>query len=718
MNTSALAMNEARARTGAGTGHGLEAIDCSKEYRRGHRRGPVLALRDVSVAFAKPGIYGLLGNNGAGKSTLFRILTNQAFPTAGSARLNGESVTENPAALADVILLDASAPALNDSVRVFFRLTGASHGGFDWQFAKELAGRFSLDLSSRVSSLSTGYRSVARLIACLCANCDYVLLDEPTQGMDAPHRRLFATALMDAYARRPRTIVIASHLISEIEPLVSRVVIINHGRLVAVDSAEALCDKVYRIEGPEEEVDRYARGHGLTVLSRTSIARSASAIVLAGAGQTDGDPGRDAVRVAPSGPAGPDVAVSRVGLQDLFIALTDYDSRHPGTLGGLVGGANAADGSPDMPASSSVRDSRAVIRRSLAAHFGYVLRSWAISFAIFCACLLAAYLVVDAFCAIEGVSGARFSADVPLVIFAAITAAITVRTASFRYLAYGLSRTELAFSLLGLTLLSSLVESCVTVLFMIVPGMLGAQQCATQQAEDRNDCSWHARCAEGVDPRHGPRAVRDWSAVWDGTAGPALSGTVLDPADRVAGPPDHGQGPDRAVCGHFPALAANCADDPPRGDGGRSHSLGDRRIDQRRDARLDRLRSWRRSQPRCAGRLLGGSTVPDDARRLACLRRAGLANAAALGACGQVTLGAMAYRCARSACPDWANPRLRPMGIGLVMARNVAERAGLGRHCQVVPSDKKEERRRYAGFHAHNSGHRRNIRPSAGVCDR
>lgn len=476
MNTSALAMNEARTRTGTGTGHGLEAIDCSKEYRRGHRRGPVLALRDVSVAFARPGIYGLFGNNGAGKSTLFRILTNQAFPTAGSARLDGESVTENPAALADVILLDASAPALNDSVRVFFRLTGASHGGFDWQFAKELAGRFSLDLSSRVSSLSTGYRSVARLIACLCANCDYVLLDEPTQGMDAPHRRLFATALMDAYARRPRTIVIASHLISEIEPLVSRVVIINHGRLVAVDSAEALCDKVYRIEGPEEEVDRYARGHGLTVLSRTSIARSASAIVLAGAGQTDGGPGRDAVRVVPSGSAGPDVAVSRVGLQDLFIALTDYDSRHPGTLGGLVGGANAADGSPDMPASSSVRDSRAVIRRSLAAHFGYVLRSWAISFAIFCACLLAAYLVVDALCAIEGVSGARFSADVPLVIFAAITAAITIRTASFRYLAYGLSRTELAFSLLGLTLLSSLVESCVTVLFMIVPGMLGAQR--------------------------------------------------------------------------------------------------------------------------------------------------------------------------------------------------------------------------------------------------
>lgn len=274
---------EAKAEAGTGTkagavpgiGRGLEAVGCSKVYRRG-RKGPVRALQNVSVAFPEPGIYGLFGNNGAGKSTLFRILTNQAFPTAGSARLDGEAITENPAALTNVILLDASAPILSDTVRVFFRLTGASHGGFDWEFAKELAGRFSLDISKRLSSLSTGYRSVARLIACLCAKCDYVLLDEPTQGMDAPHRRMFATAVMDAYARRPRVVVIASHLISEIEPLISRVVVINHGRLIAADSTEVLCDKARKAEGTVEAVDRWVADAGATVLSCSSPTRSSS----------------------------------------------------------------------------------------------------------------------------------------------------------------------------------------------------------------------------------------------------------------------------------------------------------------------------------------------------------------------------------------------------------------------------------------------------------
>jgi ABC-2 type transport system ATP-binding protein len=452
-NNSTLVAAKATVKSHAhgGVGRGLEVVNCSKAYRRG-RPEPVQALKNVSVAFSEPGIYGLLGNNGAGKSTLFRILTNQAFPTTGSAQLDGQVITENPAALTNVILLDSSAPVSRDSVRTFFALTGASHGGFDWEFAQELADRFSLDPSKHMSSLSNGYCSIARLIACLCANCDYVLLDEPTQGMDAPHRQMFATAVVDAYARRSRTIVIASHLISEIEPIISRVAIINQGRLIAVDSTEALCDKARKIEGSTDAVDRWIAQTGATVLSRSSIARSENAVVLVGARNVDAE----------------EVTVERIGLQDLFIALTAYDSTHPDELRGLVHEEATASHEALSSDQKSHCDSHRIVRGALAAHLRYTLQTCTISFGIFCACLLAADLVVFISSVAVGQTGVYFGAGVPFVIFAAIISAATLRTASSRYLQYGLSRTELLGSLLGLVLLTSVIDSCVVSLFALI----------------------------------------------------------------------------------------------------------------------------------------------------------------------------------------------------------------------------------------------------------
>lgn len=448
-NNSTLVVAKATVKSRGGIGRGLEVVDCSKVYRRG-RQEPVQALQNVSVAFSEPGIYGLLGNNGAGKSTLFRILTNQAFPTTGSAQLDGQVITENPAALTNVILLDSTAPVTRDSIRTFFALTGASHGGFDWEFAQELADRFSLDLSKHMSSLSNGYCSIARLIACLCADCDYVLLDEPTQGMDAPHRQMFATAVMDAYARRPRTIVIASHLISEIEPIISRVAIINRGQLIAVDSTEELCGKARKIEGSVDAVNQWVAQTGATVLSRSSIARSENAIVLVGAHSCDSE----------------GVTVERIGLQDLFIALTAYDNQHPDELHELVREESTA--SQESSDQKSHRDSHRIVRGALAAHLRYTLQACTISFEIFCACLLAADLIVFISSVAVGQTGVYFGAGVPFVIFAAIISAVTLRTASSRYLQYGLSRTELLGSLLGLVLLTSVIDSCVVSLFALI----------------------------------------------------------------------------------------------------------------------------------------------------------------------------------------------------------------------------------------------------------
>ena len=265
------------------------------------------ALDNVSLTLQPTTIYALLGNNGAGKSTLLNIINNRIFASSGQGLRDGERLTDNSARLRHVYLMseDNMFPA-NMKVSRIFTFSEQVYGSFDWDLADRLIASFDLDTSLRFHKLSTGYRTITKLIAGLCVPVDYLFLDEPVLGLDAPHREVFYEYLMETFNTRPRTILVSTHLIEEIANLIETVIVIDHGHILLESDADTLAHAGHEIAGEQSLVDSFAASSGVKILGSKEITGHKVLYV-------DGTlPGEI--------PAG--ITVAPMGLQDYFIHYT------------------------------------------------------------------------------------------------------------------------------------------------------------------------------------------------------------------------------------------------------------------------------------------------------------------------------------------------------------------------------------------------------------
>lgn len=270
--------------------------------------GKVQALKSVSVTFAEKKIYGLLGRNGAGKSTLLNILTGRIFPEAGTITVDGEPALENDKAQSKIFLM--SEKTLHpDGMRVkeAFRWAKVFYPAFDEDYAMGLAGDFGLALNTKVSGMSTGYRSIFKLVLGLSVNVPYVLLDEPILGLDANHRELFYKRLLEKYAEEPFTVVLSTHLIEEVAGLIEDVVIIKEGEVLRQESRDSLLSQGYTVSGGAAAVETYIQGK--QVLGVDALGGLRTAYVLGTAEKTS--------------EAAKDLEFGPMDLQKLFIQLTN-----------------------------------------------------------------------------------------------------------------------------------------------------------------------------------------------------------------------------------------------------------------------------------------------------------------------------------------------------------------------------------------------------------
>lgn len=213
------------------------------------------ALNDVTLTIEPHTIYGLLGRNGAGKSTLLNMINNRSLPTKGKIELNQQNVIDNEKALRHLYLMseDNLYPSTM-KIKDMFKISEAFYGSFDWELAEKMRTDFDLPIKKQVRKLSTGYRSIAKLIVALCVPCDYIFLDEPVLGLDANHRELFYSFLLESYEVRPRTFVISTHLIEEISHLLEEVIIVDRGRIKQQASIDAILTSAKIISGPKEDL--------------------------------------------------------------------------------------------------------------------------------------------------------------------------------------------------------------------------------------------------------------------------------------------------------------------------------------------------------------------------------------------------------------------------------------------------------------------------------
>lgn len=279
------------------------------------RFGRAHALRGVDLALAPGRITGLLGRNGAGKSTLLSLLAGRRRPTSGAVRVAGGDPFRDPAAIARVCLVgDGGGDTDSDRLATRVSLLARLRPTFDPGFAHDLLDGFGVDRRARVQSLSRGERAAAAVALGLAARAPLTLFDESYLGLDVHTRQRFFDALLADYAAHPRTIVLSTHHVDEVAPLLEDVVVLDEGRVLHHELVDDLVGRAARLRGASDRVEALLAGWSGAGVGRRATRRlgpTTEAVVHG--------PGVDELR-ARAAAAG--VEATAVTLQELFVHLT------------------------------------------------------------------------------------------------------------------------------------------------------------------------------------------------------------------------------------------------------------------------------------------------------------------------------------------------------------------------------------------------------------
>lgn len=270
------------------------------------RYDAVPALNNVSLTLESSKIYGLLGRNGAGKSTMLNAITGRIFTNEGEITMAGERIAENDKNLNQIYLLSESVlfpenMKLSDAIK----WTAEFYKSFDKEKARDLAKTFELSEKKRFRALSTGYRTIYKLILALSANTPYLFLDEPVLGLDANHRDVFYKALLNRYSDSPCCILLSTHLVEEVSSLLEDVIIIRNGSIIYNGAKDDLLALGYTISGSAKIIDDFTQDK--EVLGTDTIGNLKSAYIKGS--------------LPASTPQGTEV--SKMDLQKLFIQMTN-----------------------------------------------------------------------------------------------------------------------------------------------------------------------------------------------------------------------------------------------------------------------------------------------------------------------------------------------------------------------------------------------------------
>ena len=209
------------------------------------RYGDKLAVEDLRFTVAEGQVLGLLGQNGAGKTTTLSILTGYLAPTAGTVTIGGHDLMKEPRMAKRLLGYLPEVPPLYDEMTVRAALRFACELKMVMPadipaHIEEIAGRTGLGdvLNHRIGNLSHGYRQRVGLAQALCGDPEVLVLDEPTSGLDPKQTAGFRDTLR-ALAKG-RTVIFSSHILSEIQALCDRVIILHHGHIVCDSDLQAL----------------------------------------------------------------------------------------------------------------------------------------------------------------------------------------------------------------------------------------------------------------------------------------------------------------------------------------------------------------------------------------------------------------------------------------------------------------------------------------------
>ncbi|HLG59006.1 MAG TPA: ATP-binding cassette domain-containing protein [Vicinamibacterales bacterium] len=302
------------------------------------RYGPVTAVDDVSFKAERGEILGFLGPNGAGKTTTMRVLTGYMPPTDGKAIVAGYDVLEQPIeAKRRTGYLPETPPLYPDMTVIDYlsfcaRIKGVPRAERTARVKATMERTRIADMARRhCGKLSKGYRQRVGLAQALLHNPDVLILDEPTAGLDP--KQIIETRRLIKELGGDHTVILSTHILPEVSQTCHRVVIINKGHVVAVDTPENLTARLGGSGALYIEVDSMGADAG-TVLGAipgvTSVAVSQARGTISGY-EVAAEAGRDVRRELASTVVGRgwgllELRPVRMSLEEIFLTLTTEDA--------------------------------------------------------------------------------------------------------------------------------------------------------------------------------------------------------------------------------------------------------------------------------------------------------------------------------------------------------------------------------------------------------
>ncbi len=207
------------------------------------------ALDGVTLTVPGGAVYGLVGPNGAGKSTLIRCLTGVYGIDGGSILVDGEPVWENTALKRRMIgIPDDWYYFLQSSIRDMMRLYRGMYPAFSMERYEKLKEAFPIDERLPIRRLSKGMQKQAAFWLTLCCLPEYLILDEPVDGLDPVMRRQVWSLVLDDVTQRGTTVLVSSHNLRELEDVCDHVGILDHGKVLLERSLSQLQDNMVKLQ--------------------------------------------------------------------------------------------------------------------------------------------------------------------------------------------------------------------------------------------------------------------------------------------------------------------------------------------------------------------------------------------------------------------------------------------------------------------------------------
>ncbi len=189
-------------------------------------------LNDFSLDFGQSGIYGLLGKNGTGKSTLLYLMMGLLRPQQGSVTVDGIDATlRRPEVLSEMFLVpeEYDLPAI--SLRQYVRAINPFYPRFSENLLKQCLANFEMGTDINLGALSMGQKKKVYMSVALAANTRYLLMDEPTNGLDILSKSQFRKAIIDGM-NDEKTIIVSTHQVHDVELLLDHVCIIERNKVL------------------------------------------------------------------------------------------------------------------------------------------------------------------------------------------------------------------------------------------------------------------------------------------------------------------------------------------------------------------------------------------------------------------------------------------------------------------------------------------------------